>query len=101
MAPPNNRSYQIVEAFSMYIGSRDKSLVEEYGREELEIALLQFLGESGAPYYVAMQTRREELKQLENLRREKRAKWKNRIVLLAAGTILALIMLILKLIFMD
>jgi hypothetical protein len=101
MLSPNRRSFQIVEAFSRYLGSRDKSLVEGYSREELEIALLQFLGESDAPYYAAMQTRREELKQLENLRTEKRAQWKNRIVLLAAGTLLGLIMLILKLILLD
>ena len=74
---------------------RVRSAVE--GLDEVEIALLQLLGDAGKPYYVAMQIRRAELKEYENRRNEKLAKWKSRMKMIIGGLMLGLILLLLKL----
>ena len=73
--------------------------MEDYTREEIEIALLERIGDMDSSYYTAMQIRREELKGLENHRRETYAKWKSRFIVVLAGSTLGLILLFLKLIF--
>ncbi|MFC1823368.1 hypothetical protein ACFL9T_11720 [Thermodesulfobacteriota bacterium] len=99
MANQNKKSAEIAEAFTRSVESRDKSHIEKYNREELEIALLQLIGDSEQPYYIAMQIRREELKAGEGLKNEKRAKWKKRIKTIIGGVILGLILVFLKLIY--
>ena len=99
MISPDKKSFEIAKAFSRCLESEDKSSVENYTREEIEIALLQLIKDSNCTYYAAMQVRREELRETEDYKREKRAKWRHRIVLFIAGTTLGLILLLLRLIF--
>ena len=99
MVSPDHRSYQIADAFSKYLESKDESLIEKFTRDEIEIALLQLIKNGDYPYYAAMQIRREELKKIENNKREKSDSWKARMTIFIAGLFLALVMLFLKLIF--
>ena len=66
MISPDKRSFKIAEAFTKFIESKDKSLIEDFTRAEIEIALLQLIKNGAYPYYEAMQIRRDVLKQKEN-----------------------------------
>ena len=85
MVSPDHRSYQIADAFSKYLESKDESLIEKFTRDEIEIALLQLIKNGDYPYYAAMQIRREELKKIENNKREKSDSWKARMTIFIAG----------------
>jgi len=99
MVSPDHRSYQIADAFSKYLESKDESLIEKYSRDEIEIALLQLIKNGDYPYYAAMQIRREELKKTEDNKREKSVNWKDKMTIIIAGLFLALLMHFFKLIF--
>jgi hypothetical protein len=99
MASPDKRSLEIADAFTRYLDAKEDSLLESFTREEIEIALLQFFKDGGLPYYVEMQTRREELKEEEHKRDAKRRKWKDGIIVFIGGLILGTVLLFLKLAF--
>jgi hypothetical protein len=101
MAPLYKRTIEIADAFAKYLESRDLSLIEQFTREEIEIALLQLIEEGDSPYYAAMKIRREELKKIEDQEIEKWEKWKHRITLFVVGVILGFVLLFLKLIYFS
>ena len=100
MTSPDKRTVEIASAFTSYLESEDVSLIEHFAREDIEIALLQLIRDGEAPYYVAMQKRREELKEGEDQKRAQRTESKNRIAVLIIGMFLGFILLFLKLIFL-
>ena len=101
MAPPDKRTCEIADAFTKYLESKDGFLIESFDREEIEIALLQLIKDGGSPYYVAMQIRREELKEIDKQKREKWITWKNRIIVFLVGLFFSFILLFLKLIYFS
>ena len=40
MASPDPKTFEILEAFTRYLKSKDMSLISDFSREEIEIALL-------------------------------------------------------------
>jgi hypothetical protein len=54
MASPDKRSFEIADAFTRYPDSKNDSLLENFTREEIEIALLQFFKDGDLRYYVKM-----------------------------------------------
>jgi hypothetical protein len=101
MASPEKRTVEIVDAFTRYLESKNMSLIEHFTRDEIEIALLQLIKDGESPYYVAMQIRREELKKIDDIKREKWAIWKYRLTIFIVGLILGFIFILLKLIYFS
>lgn len=69
----SERSLKIGNAFSKYTRTGNKSLVEEFTQDEIEIAILQYHLDKGWPHYMAMEKRVVELKEVE----ERKNKTKN------------------------
>ncbi|MBW1801493.1 MAG: hypothetical protein JRJ85_12290 [Deltaproteobacteria bacterium] len=98
MASPDKKTFEIADAFTRYLESKDVNLINEFSRTEIEIALLQLINDGKSPYYIAMQIRREKLKEEEKKEGHKPAKWKTRMKAVMIGVIAGLILLLLKLI---
>lgn len=88
---PTEKATKIANAFGKYAETGDKSLIKEFKREDIEAALLQYHQDKGWNHYVAMERRIEELKEDEKFRREKKEKWKDRLIGFIFGIISALI----------
>ena len=101
MASSAKKTFEIADAFTRYLESKDESLINDFSREEIEIALLQLINDGESPHYLAMQMRREELKEEEERESHKPAKWKNRMRAIVIGVISGLILLLLKLIYFS
>jgi len=74
---------QVIEAFLEYIKNGDKSLIEDFTKEDIEFALIKenILADGhDRPLYQAMTRRIEELKQLEAQKRTAKERWKDRII---------------------
>jgi hypothetical protein len=61
----SERSQHIVNAFTKFTKSGDKSIIEAFNREEIEIAFVQFASDSSSPPSIAMEKRTEELKEIK------------------------------------
>ena len=61
MTVPTEKSSQIVNAFSKYLGTQDVSLINGFKVEDVKFALLQYHLDRGVPFYRAMEMRVEEL----------------------------------------
>jgi len=101
MRSPYKKTFEIADAFSRYLESKDVSLIKDISREELEIALLQLIRDGESPYYIAMQIRREELKEKEENEITPRTNWKYRMGAVIIGLISGLVLLLLKLIYFS
>lgn len=77
---PSKKSQEIASAFTHYVETGDKSKIQAYKREEIEIALLQYSRDKGWPHYEAMERRINELKGIEDVNRNIKEKWKDRII---------------------
>ena len=64
--PISEKSQKIASDFTRYVGTGDKSLIENYKFEEVELALFQYSIDKDCPHYKAMESRVSELKQLKN-----------------------------------
>ncbi len=82
----SEKSQQIVNAFTKYVKTGDKSLIEDFTLEEIEIALLQFSLDKDSPPYIGMEKRIDELKEIKSEQKNRIDKWKDR----AIGFILGL-----------
>ncbi len=93
----DERSVEITDAFLKFVETGEKSLIEGFNREEIESALFEFHKDKlqGLPYYHAMRGRLAELEDLERSQREEE-RWKDRIIGLLSGLILALIVILLR-----
>ena len=101
MASLDKKTIEIADAFTNYMESKDLSLIEQFTRDEIEIALLQLMKDQNSPYYIAMQIKREELKEIEERGISERGKWKNRITAIVIGLISGFLLLFLKLIYFS
>ncbi len=93
----DERSVDIANAFLKFIETRDKTLVENFTREEIEAALFEFHSDRlrELPYYKAMRTRIAELKDSESREREGE-RWRDRLTGLLLGLVLALIIILVR-----
>ncbi len=93
----DERSVEITNAFLTFVETGEKSLIEGFTREDIESALFEFHKDKlqGLPYYHAMRARLAELEDLQRSQREEE-RWKDRIIGLLSGLILALIVILLR-----
>ena len=77
---PSEKSQQIAKAFSNYVETGDKSLIENYKCEDIELSLLQYSTDKGWAHYNAMEIRIVELKEIEKEKKNIKEKWKDRII---------------------
>lgn len=63
---PTEKSQIIANDFSKYAKTGDKSLIEKYKLEEVELAFFQYSADKDFPHYKAMESRVNELKQIKN-----------------------------------
>jgi hypothetical protein len=58
---PSEKSIIIADAFHKYVETGDKSLIENYNCEDIELTLLQYSADKGWAHYNAMEKRINEL----------------------------------------
>lgn len=94
----NERSIEIVNAFLEFLETGERSLIEDFTREEIESTLSYYHSDEvqDLPYYDAMKRRVAELRDLDRHKREKEEKWKDRIIGFISGLIVALIIILLR-----
>jgi len=63
---PTKESQIIASDFTKYVRTGDKSLIEKYKLQEVELALFQYSADKDFPHYKAMESRVNELKQIQN-----------------------------------
>ena len=63
---PSVQSQIIASDFGKYVKTGDKSLIEKYKLEEVELALFQYSADKDFPHYKAMESWVSELKQIRN-----------------------------------
>ncbi len=88
----SEKSKKIANKFSKYVKTADESLIENFGLEEIEIALLQSSRNKDTPHYEAMNRRINELKEIKNNKRSNREKWKDRLISFLIGLALGLLL---------
>ncbi len=90
----DERLIEIAEAFFKFIKTGEKSLIENFTREEIELTLSQVDSDKAQelPYYAAMKKRIAELREIERYKQ----KWEDRIIGFISGLIVALIIILLK-----
>ena len=94
------KSQQIHSAFVKYVETGDKSLIENFTRDEIEFTILQSSHLSkGWGYYEAMEKRVADLKEEERSKRNTRERWKDRLIGFAFAVVLTIIGLVLKVYF--
>ena len=95
---PDERLIEITEAFLEFIETGEKSLIENFTREEIELTLSQVDSDKvqELPYYGAMKKRVAELREIERYKRETEQKWENRIIGFISALIVALIIIVLR-----
>ena len=89
--PPTEKAQQIAGAFANYARIGDKSLIEKYKLEEIEIALIQYSADKRFPHYSAMERRIDELKEIEKERKSNKEKWKDRIIGFLFGVVISIV----------
>jgi len=77
---PSEKSIIIADAFHKYVETGDKSLIENYNCEDIELTLLQYSADKGWAHYNAMEKRINELKDIEKERKNIKEKWQDRII---------------------
>jgi len=93
MVLPNERSKEIGNAFHKYVETSDKALIEQYKRDEIELALVQYYRDKGWPHYNAMEKRVAELQTLESDKSARKDKLKDRIITFILGLVSGIILL--------
>jgi len=91
----DERLIEIADAFLKFIETGEKSLIENFTREEIELTLSQVNSDKvqGLPYYRAMKKRVAELKRYK---RETERKWEDRMIGFISGLVVALIIIVLR-----
>jgi len=94
----DERLIEIAEAFLEFIETGEKSLIENFTREEIELTLSQVHSDKvqELPYYGAMKKRVAELREIERYKRETEQKWEDRIIGFISGLIVVLIIIVLR-----
>jgi hypothetical protein len=99
----DERTIEIANAFLEFIETGEKSLIERFTREEIELTLVQFDSDRARklPYYDAMKRRLAELREAQRYERENKERWENRIIGFILGLIVALVILLLRKYFLS
>ena len=94
----DERLIEIASAFLEFIETDEKSLIENFTSEEIELTLSQVHSDKlqELPYYRAMKKRVADLREIERHKRETEQKWEDRIVGFISGLIVALIIIVLR-----
>ena len=87
---------EIYNAFDEYVKTEKKSLIEKYTLTDIEITINQYLLDTGQPAHGDMQMRRDKLIEEKKFEREKKEKWKDRIMGFCFGLLTGIILLIIK-----
>ncbi len=91
----SKRSGEVTNAFDKWVRTGDKSHVEDFTKEEIERALIEYSADKGFSFYDAMERRLQELKEAEALSLSRKERWKERIISfllgIAVGVIISLI----------
>jgi hypothetical protein len=92
----NEKSINMGNAFHKYVDTGDKFHIEPFTREDIENAIIQYGLDRGSAFYIAMERRSSELKEIENQRSAKQDKWKDRLYGFAFGLLAGLILYLIK-----
>lgn len=94
----DERLIEVASTFLEFIETGEKSLIENFTSEEIELTLSQVHSDEmqEIPYYRAMKKRVAELREIERYRRETQQKWEDRMIGLISGLIVALIIILLR-----
>jgi hypothetical protein len=94
----DERLIEIADAFLKFIETGEKSLIESFTREEIELTLSQVNSDKvqELPYYRAMKKRVAELREIERYKKETEQKWEARIIGFISGLVVALIIVVLR-----
>ncbi len=76
----SKRSEEVTNAFDKSVRTGDKSHVEEFTKEEIERALIEFSADKGSSFCEAMERRLQELKEAEARSLSRKEKWRERII---------------------
>jgi len=91
------KSQEVHNAFTKYVETGDKSLINNFTRDEIELTILQCSHHSkGWNYYEAMEKRVAELNEKEKDKRNARDKWIDRLIGFTFAVILTIIGFALK-----
>lgn len=91
MSLPTARSQEIANAFARYARIGDRSFIDQYGLEEIEVALMQYSADKDFPHYSAMKKIIDELKGAKKERKSNRERWKDRIIGFLSGIAITII----------
>jgi hypothetical protein len=99
----DERAIEIADAFLEFIETGERSLIERFTREEIELTLEQFDSDRvrKLPYYDAMKRRLAELREAQRYEWENKERWENRITGFILGLIVALVILLLRRYFLS
>lgn len=89
---PSEKSQEIASAFTRYAKTGNKSEIEGYKREEIEIALFQYSEDKDYPHYKAMERRINELKEIKEENKRNKERWEDRIIGFFFGIIAGLLL---------
>jgi hypothetical protein len=94
----DERLIEVAGAFLEFIETGEKSLIENFTREEIELTLSQVHSDEVQElrYYRAMRKRVAELREIERYKRETEQKWEDRMIGFISGLIVALIIILLR-----
>ncbi len=76
----SEQSKKIGTKFDQYVRTGDKSLIEQFKREEIETTVIQYSGDKDMPFYEAMIRRVDEIKEIEDKTKSNKEKWKDRAI---------------------
>jgi len=87
----SKRSEEVTNAFNKSVRTDDKSHVEEFTKEEIERALIEYSADKGFSFYDAMERRLQELKEEEAQSLSGQEKWKDRGIYFVLGIAASLV----------
>lgn len=89
-------SQKIVNAFSKYVETGDKSSIALFKLDEIEFALIQYSKDKGWDHYEAMEKRVAELKGNKQREDQAKTKWRDRTITFVFGLLSGAILMFLK-----
>ena len=78
--PPSEKSQKIASDFTKYVKTGDRSFIEQYKLEEVQLALFQYSLDKDCPHYIAMESRINELKQNKTEDRESKVNYQDLLI---------------------
>ena len=91
MEMASKRSEEVTNAFNKSVSTGDKSSAEEFTKEEIERALIEYSADKGSSFYDAMERRLQELKGAEARSLSRKENWKDRVIAFVLGIVASLV----------